>query len=259
VATRAELQRAGQKQLKLKLKLEKKLDRKMRRFFKGQNKLFLTLQNSGVTLDAALLEPELQQVLTDHYKDTAAAFQPATLDQINEVLVDAGEPELELSDPALLAALLFFISRAVKESAGAITGTSNNEIAKALAGADGDAKAAHRTLKTRVIPRSRTVATTETQKAAEGSKQLVAEEAGTMAAGAAGVALLLHTTKTWMTRMDARVRPDHVSAEFQEVPLLDPYIVGGEYLMYPGDMGLGASLWNVVNCRCSSIQETRIL
>lgn len=66
------------------------------------------------------------------------------------------------------------------------------------------------------------------------------------------------TKKQWLTSRDARVRRptpsnpvDHRSAEGQIVPVGQPFIVSGEQLMYPGDSSRGASISNLVNCRCA--------
>ena len=42
-------------------------------------------------------------------------------------------------------------------------------------------------------------------------------------------------THTWNAVGDDRTRPDHLDADGQEVPLEDPFTVGGEQLDYPGD------------------------
>lgn len=57
--------------------------------------------------------------------------------------------------------------------------------------------------------------------------------------------------KRWVATDDERTRPWHVEADGQEVPLNEPFIVGGEELMYPGDENGSAE--NVINCRCTMI------
>lgn len=69
--------------------------------------------------------------------------------------------------------------------------------------------------------------------------------------------------KQWHNSQDERVRGnpegryansnfDHWVAEGIEVPVNEPFIVSGEELMFPGDGGRGASLGNIINCRCSA-------
>ena len=54
--------------------------------------------------------------------------------------------------------------------------------------------------------------------------------------------------KIWRTQEDAKVRDAHARAEGQEAMVDEPFYVGGERLMYPGDINGSAS--NIINCRC---------
>ena len=63
--------------------------------------------------------------------------------------------------------------------------------------------------------------------------------------------------KRWSTMRDDRVRDWHHDAEGQSRPVNDAFSVGGEQLMFPGDQSLGASLRNLVNCRCAVIWTAR--
>jgi uncharacterized protein with gpF-like domain len=56
--------------------------------------------------------------------------------------------------------------------------------------------------------------------------------------------------KTWASKDDQRVRPAHWEADGQTVAVFQPFQVGGEPLMMPGDPA-GAP-WNVINCRCKA-------
>jgi len=57
--------------------------------------------------------------------------------------------------------------------------------------------------------------------------------------------------KTWLATPDERTRMDHRHAHGQTVPISQPFTVGGEQLLYPGDPS--ASDGNVINCRCTLI------
>lgn len=57
--------------------------------------------------------------------------------------------------------------------------------------------------------------------------------------------------KEWLTARDERVRPAHLDADGQVVETNQPFVVGGEHLMYPGDPN--GSPGNTVNCRCLSL------
>jgi len=59
--------------------------------------------------------------------------------------------------------------------------------------------------------------------------------------------------KRWQTAEDEKVRPAHAlagAAYAEGIPVDEPFIVGGEALMYPGDPH--GSIGNIINCRCYS-------
>lgn len=55
--------------------------------------------------------------------------------------------------------------------------------------------------------------------------------------------------KRWVCTKDSRTRSTHQDADGQTVPSDQPFIVGGEKLMHPGDMS--GSPANLYNCRCT--------
>lgn len=55
----------------------------------------------------------------------------------------------------------------------------------------------------------------------------------------------------WRATKDFRTRRCHGDADGQSVPVGQPFTVGGEKLMFPGDRSHGASGWNIYNCRCA--------
>jgi hypothetical protein len=55
--------------------------------------------------------------------------------------------------------------------------------------------------------------------------------------------------KRWVSAKDMRVRDAHGKADGQTVNIDEPFIVGGEKLMFPGDTS-SASGRNIYNCRC---------
>ena len=57
-------------------------------------------------------------------------------------------------------------------------------------------------------------------------------------------------TKTWEAQLDERVRDTHRQANGQTQLLVTPFYVAGEYLMFPGDVSLGATPNNTISCRC---------
>lgn len=95
----------------------------------------------------------------------------------------------------------------------------------------------------RWVARAKVIATTETTRA---------YGAGTVAAGMEqSRALGRRLLKRWDTERDGRVRESHRDADGQMVELSAPFLVGGFYLLFPGDpMGPADE---VVNCRCDVV------
>lgn len=61
--------------------------------------------------------------------------------------------------------------------------------------------------------------------------------------------------KRWVATHDSRTRDEHLEADGQIVENNKPFVVGREELMFPGDKSLGASGWNLYNCRCTRVSE----
>jgi hypothetical protein len=74
-----------------------------------------------------------------------------------------------------------------------------------------------------------------------------AQAAGHEAANSLGITF----QKEWVAAEDERTRTAHAEANGQIVEQHMPFVVGGEELMYPGDMSGSAE--NVINCRCASV------
>lgn len=88
------------------------------------------------------------------------------------------------------------------------------------------------------------IARTETTRIENSARQAVGDE---------GVKKGFNMWKRWSATGDARTRDEHLAADGQEVPNDEPFTVGGEQMMYPGDISLGASAWNVIQCRCTVV------
>jgi uncharacterized protein with gpF-like domain len=58
------------------------------------------------------------------------------------------------------------------------------------------------------------------------------------------------TQKEWNSARDKRVRDSHARANGQIRGIDEPFIVGGYRMMHPHDLSLGASIAEIVNCRC---------
>jgi len=90
--------------------------------------------------------------------------------------------------------------------------------------------------------RAITIAKTETHSAANASTDIAIKS------------LNITVEKEWMAAGGERTRLDHNIANGQRVPQDEPFDVGGEKLMYPGDTN--GSAGNIVNCRCVVLYHT---
>lgn len=77
--------------------------------------------------------------------------------------------------------------------------------------------------------------------------------AATIGADEAARSTGLEVIKEWASAEDSRTRRSHAMADGQEVPLDDPFMVGGVRLMLPGDPNGPAK--EIINCRCAILHH----
>ena len=82
-----------------------------------------------------------------------------------------------------------------------------------------------------------------------------AQNAGRMDSYVAATKMGIEMEREWVSALDARTRPEHAEADGQVVGVDEPFIVGGEKLMFPGDRS--GSGWNIYNCRCTQIARVK--
>lgn len=76
-----------------------------------------------------------------------------------------------------------------------------------------------------------------------------AANAGALAAAIDAQNTLGPILKRWNDTGDDQVRQSHDLADDTEIPVMQPFVVGGFPLMYPGDPS--GPPWEVIACRCS--------
>jgi len=249
-----------------KLKLERKLMRELAVFNKKiVRETVVKYGNDGITFDAAELQPELADILENHYNRTSDIFSTQIADELPD---DIGITDEE---KAVIAGALsaFFMTRSNEQSA-IITETNQKNIDDSIQfgiqtsqetegglSRQEQAMVAGAALSRKLKGREGGIAVTETQTAAETSKGTEAEVlAGRQPSIAAGSPVASGVDKEWVTVGDEKVRAAHVNADSQTVDVSKPFQVGGELLRWPGDTSLGASAGNIVNCRCASVYDT---
>ena len=258
-----------------KLKLEAQLKPKLDSLTRDQARsLARILGVDGRTLNVhAGFGDRLEQILAAHYADTGQAFSRQLREDLPEEIAMTPEEEDDVEE--FLAVL--FAARATDQAA-LIDETAQEDADAAVSEAReqqqrlAEAGEAVSSLEVAAIAgaffswkragRIGGIATLETQAAAEAAKQA---ELGSLlgigadSSGAIPPEVTIEALKKWVTRGDSVVRPAHLAADFQEVPVREVFTVMGESLMFPGDTSRGATAGNVVNCRCASVSTSRTI
>lgn len=139
------------------------------------------------------------------------------------------------------------INSAIRQT-GATSQTDDEDLSLDINDLQDDvADMAQETFEDDIEGRVETIAITETQNSAEKTKQIE------MAALAGSLDSDQTLQKQWVAILDERTRYAHAMADGQIVDVNEPFIVNNEKLMVPGDTSLGATIGNIINCRCTSV------
>lgn len=252
--------------LRSKIVLERDLQDSLRKFNKQLVRNTIKAEgNADATFTAETMNPELEEMLRDHYSKAGNEFDSQISDTLPEDIATSPAEE------AIILATLanYFDDRAPAQSA-IITDTNQRDMDASVAQANtiaaeqalegtpptiqGTAVVSGAILSRKLNARVAGIANMETQAPAEVAKateaQVLVFQEPTIVTGtpkASGV------RKEWVTAGDERVRPEHSIADSQFRDMNDNFIVGGEALAFPGDMDHGATIGNTINCRCDSV------
>jgi len=274
-------------QLAMKLKLENQLKPELRRLFKQMaNDVKVVWLTTGHLPSLNSFHLEITSLLRSHYRRVYKKFKKEfskgikktvpyrEVKQFAEGFFEEENqnqnflfPEVPLS--VILGALVFaeqdvhtYIRNHSSEQASHIINTTEKDLrsdfGKTLLTSNasdttGLAEESINRFVTNIDNRVDTIAATETQTPSEAMKlieitALVAILGGSLAEDGSlrpGVVI-----KTWNTVVDGFARQSHVRANGQTVLNNEPFVVDGQRLMSPGNGSLGASLKNIINCRC---------
>lgn len=256
--------RAAIEDLAKKIRLERKLNIEMRRIL---NKYAVALGRSlrvrGTVPNArALTGQRTLIVLEDQYERTAKVFKKdfrKEVEKSNPYIFEYKTIEDDIDDN--LAS--FIATRSVTRSAVITTTTQADSQAAVLRATiellDAEIALTNEAVASRTVSifkrgingRANTIAITETQNAAEGTKAIEVETVR-RSPDVPGVETVL---KTWNVIEDGKERDTHREADGQEVDSTGSFTVGSSSLLYPGDDSLGAELKEIINCRCSTTFE----
>lgn len=254
-----------------KIRLETQLRPKLREYNTEVITDFIeTYASTGGITSMSDFNADLSDILINHYEIVATEFD----NRISQTLpsdVQITDEEEDLITAALLTWLLIeapnhakLINATTQDNMlDAVRLAVNDPLVRDLSGLEAQRTAAMiagRQVERDLMGREGGILMTETQTPAETAKATEAEIlAGQTPSIEGGSAQESEINKEWVSRGDARVRDSHISADGQIVPMNQPFNVGGESLQWPGDRTLGASLGNIVNCRCEANYNTETI
>lgn len=267
----------------MKPKLESVLRARLDRFnIKQTRAVMLEVELTGNLPDLDSFQQELESLLVDHYFKVGRIFSDfieglviSELDTLKS-LVPVNQLELKASDVRGVPVVVsrYYYARAAEHSRK-ITDTSKRQAAAALELAKTNrlstsvvsvtemdiASDTGAFFRTHVNGRSVGISRLNTNAPAEAAKltkiQVIRGEQPSLAGGGSSSG-----TKDWSNMGDSSVRDgsetgfNHIDAE-QTVQMNESFRVSGQRLRFPGDTGQGASIGNVINCRCSATYDIR--
>jgi HK97 family phage portal protein len=238
---------------------ESEVEQRMQTYFKSEQKAMSkaleacsTQQQVEGAIDKTISSQEdtLKQVVYDIWYDVAKDFSESTIKRLQEA-EKVYNPHYQtkgffsIFTSKIISWLLNLSSTKVKQ----INDTTRTQLRQSLAdGVEAGesipqiAKRIDQLYLQDIIPnRSTVIARSEVVSSSNWASQTSAEGSG------------LALNKVWLATEDDRTRPAHAEADGQRVGMNEPFEVGGEKLMYPGDPDGSAS--NTISCRCTQYYE----
>lgn len=217
---------------------------------------------SGLVINSEEFREDFERILNEHYDEVSKVFG-------SNISLPSNVAETEEERAKIEEALLLFFLAHSADQAKLISETNQRDITESLEfgitesgkSEEGFSRLEAATIGGAVLSRklrgrSKTIAATETQLAAELSKNTEVEVlSGLSPSIAGGSPRQVAVDQVWITAGDERVRLSHMTADGQERKVNEPFEVGGEFLRFPGDTSLGATAGNVINCRCIAVPD----
>lgn len=256
----------ARKEHAVKLGFESKLRKKIAPVFRSYSKEFHSaIVQSGALASIDVLQQNMKDTLSKHYDTVSQSFSQKIvnklgkpenhaliLDSINTANSVHNELRAATSSDIIAQTTIKDANNAihlVRQKAIALGQTLSNETL---------ANKARLILNQKIVARMNTIAASETQDPAENAKQTEIDFLNHHDAEIDGEKISEHQQqKEWIAILDNVTRIGHAEADGQIVPVDQPYEVGGQMMMRPGDLSLGATIDNIINCRCSSIPIIR--
>lgn len=246
-------------QLAKKIKLENRLKPKLKKLFNqiGEDVKSVWIATRSIpNLNSFNLE--LTAILRDHYRIVAKTFKRTTRNSLKSFLKLETKQEENIDKD-----IVTFINDHSQQQSDTILRTTERNLQNIAAKIITSAALSGLILSPQEIGseiqsefnsnsdnRVDTIAMTETQTSSETIKFIEAIALTAVIQATPGTQQMF---KTWNTVLDEKTRISHVRADRQRVPTNKPFSVQGQMLKVPGDTSLGASLDNIINCRCSAV------
>ena len=257
-----ERRKNASKDLAIKLSFELALYKVLRPLFMGYSKEFVK-KYSALALfpNIESFNATMRKTLVEHYKAVARKFSRRAVDELgvpenHSAVLDRIGNITDTHHSVRAAQSADIISDTTqKDLLGAIQKTKTDALQTGeILSKEDLARRASLEFDKKSLGRLNIISATETQNPAEHAKQTEVESLAHHDAIVQGVNLKTATKqKQWLAVLDNVTREAHAEADGQMVEFDMPYIVNGQSLMFPGDMSLGATIDNTINCRCSSI------
>jgi len=237
------------KELALLLKIEDKMEKDLKVYFETVYKKFANYYKENKrNIDITEFREELERILSKYYKETWGTFKGYLYNDIGLT-----NEEKTSIDKRLGVALVLFLNETIKSRAklideGTLNITNkaiNNSILDDVSDDELESYLISQTEKSHG-GRNKSIAQTEVGIAQGSEKHYEAEAVETT------IPFVLK--KVWNAVLDTKTRPFHSEAHFKyhqkPIHLYEPFVVGGENLMYPKDPS--GSARNIVRCRCTA-------
>jgi hypothetical protein len=267
--------RQAQEQEELALTFEKSLQRKLNPLVRNIVDDFSQLYSTtGRIIDATNYNIELESILTQSYRKINNEFSMIYFDDLieerNKTKTEARKTNLDKIidirteiEPIIAAALITWAQIHASQESRIITKTWNKIIKKRVDNSIAenilkdnpidDVTIAAKTknpLMDELLTHDELIALQEAQTAAGNAKFVEVKELDKSLK--ANQTISERIDKTWHN-VGINVRDAHKAANNQRREINDWFLVGGELLMYPRDSSGGASLANIINCKCKVI------
>lgn len=265
--TKAKAEETANEQLENKLKLEDKMVQDLNTYFEQLSEDFRVIYGATgkvLTLTESY-EDELKSLLKKNYRNVSKKFDSITQEALkSNIDLDLYEiiPEQEsnLKDKIALAIGAYLLLRSdnitpkiARTTQDNISRITNEYIVdQARAGiAVSQAKIANEVaekIKEWGKNHSKTIATTEVQTVAETAKHFENTEINNLVQT---IDKQVGSRKVWITAGDEKVRKSHSVLDGKSIKSEELFLTGmGSLMRFAGDMEKGASLADVINCRC---------